>query len=298
MRDSQSSSSWGPCPGVHHHHCQRHGCCSDQSCLPSLHEPQRKLLHPLATSVNCTCSCLYPKNLHVGPNCQMLSHGTVGKKTITNTIKISTFCSRIFFPLVQAVLSGMSAHTKCHGDGAVSYLSAAASQPSPIKGWGTESDEPGGKELTATSLSKGHRSTSDRRINLKLLENGMVMLPLRDVMGSLCQNLTILLPVREGRTLAQGHPRPHRCWAPEVEPLPVGIKPLPRAWHWLAGASVAVPPGFTVLTRLSDNWHGSLLIVTACMYASRTIPGPLNKLSTAVSRWLFFLPTQYYLFIF
>lgn len=126
----------------------------------------------------------------------------------------------------------------------------------------------------------------------------MVMLPLRDVMGSLCQNLTILLPVRERRTLAHRHPRPHRCWAPEVEPLPVGVKPLPRAWHWLAGASVAVPPGFTVLTHLSGNWHGSLLIVTACMYASRTIPGPLNKLSTAVSRWLFFLPTQYYFFIF
>ena len=223
----------------------------------------------------------------------------------SNIIKISTFCSEIFFLLVYTVLSGIPACRKCHG--ALSYLSAAASQPSPIKGWGTESSEPGGTELTTTSLSKGHRSTNDRRTKPEIAGKlyGYITVERCDGQPVPKSDYTPASKRGQGRMLACGHPTPRRRWASEVEPLLVGVEPLPRAWHWLAGASVAVPPGITVLTHLSGNWHRSLLIVTICTYARRSIPdtaytsaSPLNKFSTAASCWLFFLPAQYYLFIF
>lgn len=60
MLQGQSVQHWGMCPVAHHHHCWRHGWYSEQSCGPLLHETQHKLLHPLATPVSCTHSCLYP----------------------------------------------------------------------------------------------------------------------------------------------------------------------------------------------------------------------------------------------
>lgn len=177
-RDSQPSSSWGLCPGAHHRHCWGCGCCSEQNSWPLLH----KLLHPLATFVSCTCSCLYPKHLR-----QTLSHRMVGKKAM-NTIKISTFCSGVFFPLVHAVLSGMPACRKCHG--AVSYLSVAASQPSRS---GIEELSPasqGGQNWLQQASAKATDQQVTEEHHLNLLENCMVILLLRDVMGSLCQILT------------------------------------------------------------------------------------------------------------
>lgn len=94
-RNSCSSSSWRLYPGAHYHHCRGLGCCSEQSCWLFLYELQHKVPCPLAASVSCTFSCLYPEDQHVRPEHWTLSHRRVGKKT-TNTIKISIFCSEVF----------------------------------------------------------------------------------------------------------------------------------------------------------------------------------------------------------
>lgn len=94
-RNSCSSSSWRLYPGAHYHHCRGLGCCSEQSCWLFLYELQHKVPCPLAASVSCTFSCLYPEDQHVRPEHRTLSHRRVGKKT-TNTMKISIFCSEVF----------------------------------------------------------------------------------------------------------------------------------------------------------------------------------------------------------
>lgn len=209
----------------------------------------------------------------MGPSCQTVPHRTVQKRT-TNTITISTFCSKIFFPLVHAVLSGMPTHRKCRA--AVSYPSAAALPPSPIKGWGILSSEPGGQNWLQQASRKGHRSTSDRRTKPEIAGKlyGCITVERCDGQPVPKSDYTPASKRGQGRTLAHGHPTPHRRWASEVEPLPVGLEPLPRAWHWWAGANVAVPPGFTMLTRLSGSGHRSLLIVTVPMQAGAYLTQP------------------------
>lgn len=184
-RNSQYSSGWGLYPGVHHHHCQGHAWCSEQSCWLLLHELQHKMLHPLAASVSCTCSCLYPRNAHVGPNCQMPSHRMAGKKM--NTIKISVFCSEIFFHLVHVVNVTEQLAT-CQQQQQQHLPQARVEELSPVS-------QEAQNWLQQASVEATHQQVTQEQ-NLKWLESCMVILLLKNVTGKLCQNLIIPWPVR------------------------------------------------------------------------------------------------------
>lgn len=285
-------SSWGLCPAVHHHHCWGLGCCSEQSCWPFLHELQHKLLCLLATSVNCTCSCLYSKNVHVGPNWKTLPHRTVGKRT-TNTITISTFCSKYL-----SLLSTQCFLECQHTENATEQLATRQQQRCHLPRSTVEEFCPA-SQGDRTDCNKPQEKATDQQVDRRTKPEmagklyGCITVERCDGQPVPKSDYTPASKRGQGKTLAHRHPTPHRRWASEVEPLPVGLEPLRRAWHWLAGASVAVPPGFTTLTHLTGSGHRSPLIVTVCTYASRSIPdtaytSPLHKLSTAVPCWLFF----------
>lgn len=106
-----------------------------------------------------------------------------------NTIKISVFCSEIFFHLVH-VVNVMEQLANCQQQ--QHHLSQArVEELSPVsqgaQNW-----------LQQASIEATDQQVTQEQ-NLKLLESCMVVLLLKDVTGKLCQNLMILWPVREVR---------------------------------------------------------------------------------------------------